>query len=597
MRTPEDGPDTVAGLDRDALIERVRRLERINRALMDRVEKSLDEQENPFSLFQAATILEAQVLERTAELHRAMKELEDSNARLSHATDLADQANRAKSEFLANMSHEIRTPLNGVLGNTELLRTTPLDARQSRLVDRLEQSADSLRDLIDDILDFSKIEAGHVQLDDVDFDLVDVVEGTFDLIADRANEKGLEVTCRPNADVPPVVGGDPTRLRQVLTNLLGNALKFTSEGGVEVALQRERADPLTILIEVRDTGIGIHDSVLEHIFEAFRQADGSTTRRFGGTGLGLSICRGLVNLMGGELGVESEPGKGSRFWVRLPYRAVPCPRKTPLDGQHWVVVHGHERSASGISARIRRLGGVATCIVPGSGVVSGVARALSGNPGFVLIDSSVPNVCSVVRRIREAVGDEVRLVAARAVRDPEPPARCFDDEVAKPVRSVDLLRIGGPRVVAPRASEALGFRGHVLVVEDNEINQEVVMGALEHFGLTLDLAANGVEAVTAYQKAHYDVILMDCQMPEMDGFEATRGIRRIERERALPPVPIVALTGNTTSEDRDAALACGMDGFLSKPFQHKGLAAVLARWLPPRPADSDPDPVLPKEAS
>ena len=597
MSPREGGSDAEGGLDREALIERVQRLERVNRALMERVEKSLDEQENPFSLFQTATILEAQVLERTAELHRAMKDLEDSNTRLSRATDLADQANRAKSEFLANMSHEIRTPLNGVLGNTELLRTTPLDSRQSRLVDRLEQSAASLRDLIDDILDFSKIEAGHVQLDDVDFDLVDVVEGTFDLIADRANEKGLEVTCRPEAAVPPIVGGDPTRLRQVLTNLLGNALKFTSQGGIEVTLRRESVDPLTILIEVQDTGIGIQDSVLDHIFEAFRQADGSTTRRFGGTGLGLSICRGLVHLMGGELGVESEFGKGSRFWVRLPYRSVPCAPRTPLVGQHWVVVHAHERSAAGIAARIRRLGGSVQCVAPGSETARILADARSTTPDYVLVDSDAPNFGSLAQRIRDALGSSTQLIAVRAVRDSGTPPRCFADEIAKPARSIDLLRIGRPQADTQQTPAPFAFRGHVLVAEDNEINQEVVAGALEHFGLTLDLAANGAEAVRAYETHRYDAILMDCQMPRMDGFEATKRIRRIERNRGLPPVPIVALTGNTTAEDRDAALACGMDGFLSKPFQHKGLAAVLARWLPPRPADSDSCPVLPKEPS
>jgi signal transduction histidine kinase len=328
-----------------------RRLKKINRALMDRVERSMNLEDGAFSLFQAAYSLEAKVRERTAALEVTMAELERSNRALKRAKEAADAASKAKSEFLANMSHEIRTPMNGVLGMTELLAVTPLSPHQRKLVQSIRRSADALLSLINDILDFSKVEAGRLELERIDFDLRDVLEETVELLSATAHGKGLELVCVIPAGVAVRYRGDPWRLRQIVTNLVGNAIKFTEKGGVVVRLHEpspgqpgQPAQPEVVRFEVRDTGIGIAADVVQRLFESFTQADGSMTRRYGGTGLGLAIVKQLCVLMGGDVTVESALGEGSTFLCALPLERTPSDA-APRTGEH-VAFRGRARSCS-----------------------------------------------------------------------------------------------------------------------------------------------------------------------------------------------------------------------------------------------------------
>ncbi len=453
----------------EALEREVKKLDKINRVLMDRVERGMDWQGGAFSLFQAATVLEKEVQLRTAALHATMRELKRSNDELRTAKAHADAANRAKSEFLANMSHEIRTPMNGVLGMAELLLGDELPPAQRRLVLAIQQSADALLGIINDILDFSKIEAGRLELERVDFDMSELVEETCQLLASGAARKGLSLTHRVAADVPDRVVGDPHRIRQVLTNLLGNALKFTDKGSivVEVTLRRQIADELELSFEVRDTGVGIPATALSNIFESFRQADGSTTRRYGGTGLGLTIARELTQLHGGTIGVESEVGRGSTFGFTARFKSFTanCPVPTAMNGQ-------------------------------------------SSSRG------------------------------------------------------------------TPMSGAATGLR--VLLAEDHAINQDVATGLLRRMGCSVLVARDGKEAVAIAGKEELDLILMDCQMPTLDGFEATARIREDEALRGLPRRMVVALTANAMAGDRERCLAAGMDDFISKPFRGADLKALLA---------------------
>ena len=556
----------------DSFNEMLEQIERRERALQEHGER-----------------LEEAVQQRTAEL-RAL------NLELRAAKEKAEQASRAKSDFLANVSHEIRTPINGIMGMTELALETPLTPEQREYLDLVRSSSSSLVAVVNDILDLSKIEARRLELDHAELDLRDAVCEAIRPLAIRAGEKGVDLAYCVDAEVPDRLVGDAGRLRQVLVNLVGNAVKFTERGSIDVVARRVDADADRCVLEfsVRDTGVGIPREKQQLVFEAFTQADGSSTRRFGGTGLGLAISRELAALMGGEIGVDSEPGRGSTFRFTARFALAPERRSAAMEavrGRRILVAEPNPVHLRMLADALRTSGADATAVDSAGAARVALERAESGARPF--------DVAVLASGVAAELGPAPRAMALVLLSSPggrtgsaPPPVR----SLMKPVSPRALLEAVAAAIdprharPGPRPSGRALAPLRVLVAEDNEINLRLLLRRLQLWGHEVTTVRNGRDAVETSQQGHFDLVLMDVQMPEVDGLEATGRIRAAEEARGEGPrVPIVGVSAHALRGDRERFLAAGMDDYLAKPVRSAELAALIERFTADRPAgDRDP---------
>jgi signal transduction histidine kinase/CheY-like chemotaxis protein/HPt (histidine-containing phosphotransfer) domain-containing protein len=518
----------------------------------------------------------------------------------------AKASDDAKTKFLANMSHELRTPVNGVLGMLELVRHIEPGPKQQHYLETARRSAETLLGIINGILDISKIESGKIELEQSPFDLRDLVEDVTENFSDAAFGKALELACFVPAGLPTALIGDPARLRQILTNLLGNAVKFTEKGEVGVRVDAVDADAASVFLafEVSDTGIGIPPEKQRHIFDAFTQADSSTTRRYGGTGLGLSIAKQLCEMMGGTIGLTSEPGLGAtfRFTARFARQSEATqPADIALSPRPVLLAAGQTLNRQSLKDQLSHWGLPVCEAETGASALAELRDAAARGVPFAMaiIDGALGemNGVDLARSIKaDPANAELRVVVLSLLDQQN---ETIPDDMAsrliKPVRRSALracLAIDGavtpvPAVAEPLAAPPEGAAGaQVLLVEDNPVNLEVGVGILESFGCKVETAANGVEALDRYANGEYGLIFMDCQMPEMDGFEATTEIRKQEANSDRR-TPIVALTASAIEGDREKCLAAGMDDYVPKPFTAHQMRSALAAWLKPAAASGN----------